>query len=267
VHGIVLPEGALNEDIAAGVARVLAKEPDVELFITGVLGKGESGRPENRATAYCFDEDRILTPWEQKKGHRWAIEQRQVEQYHLGHVLKPKRCTWWEEIDVHGRKCVFYVMPGGATLSVMICEDLARFDPSHPVVRSVGPNLLIALLMDGPQLKNRWPGRYATVLADDPGTAILTLTSIGMVKRSSMPGAKESREVGLWKQPGGDAQELLLPVGEHGLLLTLSLHHDEQLTLDGRTDNGMTRRYELSGARPVRIRGMTPECAARYQLD
>lgn len=267
VHGIVFPEAALNSEIAHGVAELLAPEEGIELFITGAIATGKSKFSENRAVTYCFDRDRILTPWEQKKGHRWALDERQVEQYNLGHVFEPKRSTWWEEIDVQGRKCVFYVMTGGATLSVMICEDLARFDPSHPVVRAVGPNLLVALLMDGPQFRNRWSGRYATVLADDPGTAVLTLTSIGMVRRSTKPGAPECRQVGLWKQPGGDAQELVLPPGDHALVLTLSLHHDEQMTLDGRSDGGVTRRFELSGARGVRLEPGSQPHRSRYRID
>jgi 5-methylcytosine-specific restriction enzyme A len=51
-------------------------------------------------------------------------------------------------------------------------------------MRSVGPNLVVALLMDGPQLTARWPARYASVLADDPGSSVLTLTSLGMCLRS-----------------------------------------------------------------------------------
>jgi hypothetical protein len=46
------------------------------------------------------------------------------------------------------------------TWSVLVCEDLARKDPAADLIRAVGPNLLIALLMDGPQLKSRWPGRW-----------------------------------------------------------------------------------------------------------
>lgn len=30
--------------------------------------------------------------------------------------------------------------------------------------------------MDGPQLGSRWPGRYAGVLADEPGCSVLTFT-------------------------------------------------------------------------------------------
>ena len=59
-----------------------------------------------------------------------------------------------------------------ATLSVLICEDLARYDPVLTVMNAIGPNLVIALLMDGPQLERRWCGRYATALADDPGSSV-----------------------------------------------------------------------------------------------
>ena len=145
------------------------------------------------------------------------------------------------------------VVRHGTTMAVMVCEDLARFDPVHPVVRAVGPNLVIALLMDGPQLKGRWPSQYATVLADDPGSTVLTFTCLGMVLRSDKPGADIPRTIALWKQPGGNVEELKLPNGNHAILMTLSLHKDEQFTLDGRTDNGTTSRFELSGVRGIKI--------------
>jgi hypothetical protein len=50
--------------------------------------------------------------------------------------------------------------------------------PGADVMNAIGPNLVIALLMDGPQREHRWPGRYATVLADDPGSAVLTVTCL-----------------------------------------------------------------------------------------
>src|SRR6185503_894532 len=121
------------------------------------------------------------------------------------------------------------------------------------VIRSVGPSLVIALLMDGPQLERRWPGRYATVLADDPGSAVLTLTSLGMVRRSSMPGNEGPSPIALWKDPYGQAQELLLPRGAHALVLTLSASRITGVTLDGRSDASKTVRLSLSGVREVRL--------------
>jgi hypothetical protein len=160
---------------------------------------------------------------------------------------------WWEKIDVSNRTCVFTVVRWGASVTVLVCEDLARFDPVLPVINSVGPNLVIALLMDGPQLERRWPGRYATVLADDPGSAVLTLSSLGMLRRSSMPGAGEQRQIALWKQSGGSACELSLPAGDHALVLSLTTSTYRQTTMDRRNDGGTARRFVLSGARGVRF--------------
>jgi hypothetical protein len=139
-----------------------------------------------------------------------------------------------------------------ATLSVLICEDLARYDPVLTVMNAIGPNLVIALLMDGPQLEKRWPGRYATVLAEDPGSAVLTLTSMGMVARSAMPADPQAREIALWKEPTGEARPLRLPKGDHALLLTLTSELVEQFTLDGRGDGGATAQFALGAAHPVR---------------
>ncbi len=127
-----------------------------------------------------------------------------------------------------------------ATLSVLICEDLARYDPVLTVTNAIGPNLVIALLMDGPQLEHRWPGRYATALAEDPGSAVLTLTSLGLVARSSMSADQQSREIALCKEPTGKARSLRLPKGDHALLLTLTSRLVEQFTLDGRGDGSST---------------------------
>ena len=146
-------------------------------------------------------------------------------------------------------------------MATLICEDLARVDPVQAVIRSVGPNLVIALLMDGPQLERRWGGRYATVLADDPGSAVLTLTSVGMLARSGRPGEPPPREIALWKGYEGVAQELKLPSGNHALLLTVTHRSEEHFTLDGRSDHGVTSRLEVSGVHGIRYPGEPPEWA------
>ena len=68
-------------------------------------------------------------------------------------------------------RLLYFVTLNRMTWSVLICEDLARQDPAADLIRAVGPNLVIALLMDGPQLNGRWPARYASVLAEDPGSS------------------------------------------------------------------------------------------------
>jgi hypothetical protein len=116
----------------------------------------------------------------QHKHHRWCLSAAQIGQYGLGRALDPKK-IWWECVDITDRKLAFVSLEPWLTLSVLICEDLARQDPVAELVRCVGPNLVISLLMDGPQLAERWSARYATVLADDPGSSVLTLTNVGMV--------------------------------------------------------------------------------------
>ena len=133
-------------------------------------------------------------------------------------------------------------------MTVLVCEDLARFEPVQPVLQSVGPNLVIALLMDGPQLPHRWPGRYATVLADDPGSSVLSLTSLGMIRLGTLDGEPNSRSIGLWKQPGGRAEELVLPDGTDAYALRLSLDKSYEWTLDGRSNQGVTSRFRLAEA-------------------
>jgi len=251
VHAVVLPEGALSEEMARHVAIQLRDDANIELFISGVTSD-EGGKPRNRTYSAIFNDGKLVAEWTQSKHHRWKLDEQQVRRYHLGHVLG-QRSSWWESIDVSRRECCFYVFRHGASLAVLICEDLARIDPVQNVVRAVGPNLVIALLMDGPQLERRWPGRYATVLADDPGSAVLTLTSVGLIRRSNMPSEQGSQQIALWKEPTGMARELELPAGCHALLLTLSPGREENVTADGRSDDKMTMRLSLTSVMGLRI--------------
>jgi hypothetical protein len=261
VHAIVLPETALRLRFAEAVAKVLASEPDLDLFVTGVVAGGD-GHARNSAAIYRFANGKVIQSSFQSKHHRWCLNEDQIRRYHLGHVLDPHH-KWWEQIDVNYRSCYVMLFRPEATLSVLVCEDLARYDPVLTVMNAIGPNLVIALLMDGPQLEQRWPGRYATVLADDPGSSVLTVTSLGMVARSSMPGEQQKREIALWKRPDGQAKALKLPHGDHALLLTLTSRSVEQYTLDGRGDGGQTVRFELGAAHGIRHPDPTPEWLGR----
>lgn len=265
VHAIILPETALPRDFAHKVAGILARESLLDLFITGVVYDSPRNSPDdqleesrNMAAVYRFFERQVASTSYQSKHHRWLLNGDQIRRYHLGHVLDPN-CKWWEQIDVSSRHCDVMLFRPQATLSVLICEDLARYDPVLTVMNAIGPNLVIALLMDGPQLENRWPARYATVLAEDPGSAVLTVTSLGMVLRSNMPGEPESREIALWKEPSGRAKALKLPKGDQALLVTLTSRMVEQFSLDGRGDGGSTVQFELGAAQGVRFRGSLPD--------
>lgn len=162
--------------------------------------------------------------------------------------------SWWEHTQVSRREIAFISLQPWLTLCTLICEDLARPDPIANIVRAVGPNLIIALLMDGPQLSNRWSARYGTVLADDPGSSVLTLSALGMVKLSRPRGTQPSSAVALWKDAHcGSPIELSMGAGEQGLLLSLSRNWHCEFTADGRDDQGATAYLTLSGVHPISV--------------
>lgn len=170
----------------------------------------------------------------QDKHHRWSLNESQVNQYHLGGALHP-RIRWWEAVDMPRPK-VRFVEVGELTLVALVCEDLAQSDNVAQVIRSVGPTLLFTPLLDGPQLASRWSARYAGVCADDPGSAVLTLTSAGMVERSRPHGRDASNVVALWKYPagGGGIREIPLEPGAQGILLTTCGDTATRRSSDGR---------------------------------
>jgi hypothetical protein len=174
-------------------------------------------------------------PWfhlRQNKHHRWSLDESQVGQYHLDGVLHP-HIRWWEATDAP-RKAIEFVECADLVLVALVCEDLAQNDDVAQLIRSVGPSLVLVALLDGPQLSSRWSARYASVLADDPGSAVLTLTSFGMVERSRPPGRDASRVIALWKDPTGGVREIPLEPGAHGVLLTVSMDRATRYSADRR---------------------------------
>lgn len=228
------------------------KHVALELFITGILDRDADGRERNCAYTVRYFSGEMAHSWRQPKHHRWKLEQNQIKRYSFGYALDPER-DWWECIDVSNRSCAFSVIRPGATIATLVCEDLARFDPVMPVINAIGPTLLVGLLMDGPQWESRWPGRYATVLAEDPGCSVLTVTSLGMIRRSTPPGKSPPCEIALWKEPGAAAESLTLPADHHGLLLALTLAPDPRQTLDRRADQAGGARLRLSGVQGVKL--------------
>jgi hypothetical protein len=128
---------------------------------------------------------------------------------------------WWEDNDMIERESLFWVFRPNMVMTSLVCEDLARIDPVQPVLRAVAPNLVIALLLDGPQTPTRWASRYASALSDDPGCGVLTLTSLGMIRRDSHSGLGENH-IAMWKDSEGRSQFLTLPKGAAALTVTLS---------------------------------------------
>lgn len=259
IHGIILPELSLNVRCYQALLRtVRAKLPKLRFLIAGVLeSKNGENRNVVRVTALYpgsvfGSRGGRMVQVAQSKHHRWKLEAQQIHRYSLGDALDPNR-YWWENIDVHERELNFFVFGSGSCFTTLICEDLARVDPGQRVLRAVGPNIVFALLMDGPQLVSRWPGRSCSVLAEDPGSSVLTLTSLGLVERSSIAVRSSSRCIALWKDPTGYTQELDLPSGSHALCVTLSGRRVTEYTLDGREDGGAALYWSLSGAMPLRL--------------
>lgn len=252
VHGIILPEFALDLTTAEQVADSLTTQ-GLQIFVTGAAKE-----PHNLVYTCLYhspdptipSDSIITTKWYQAKHHRWMLESNQLSRYGLAHILDPAE-KWWEDIYLGERTLAFYSFRFGASFTALVCEDLARIDPSQTLLRAVGPNLVISLLMDGPQLEQRWPGRYATSLADDPGSSVLTLTCLGMVRRDKYAKKEDPWSVGLWKEANGRATPLVLPRGAHGLLITLTCRDEEGVTLDRRSDGCATVQISLSQCLPI----------------
>lgn len=249
-NGIVFPECALSSTLAGDLVEALAGS-GVEFLITGVLDTTPDGKHFNRALTFAFQQDGTVAMAEQNKHHRWRLDRTQTERYALDFDDNVDNSQWWEDIDVSSRRLPFFGLRRDTSLVTLICEDLARTDPAMPAIRAVGPNLVIALLMDGPQLAVRWPGRYATVLAEDPGSAVLSFTCAAMVDRSNWLEAKPARSIGLWRDGRGRTQEIGLPKGAFGVVLSLQSNPKHQTTLDGRSDGTSSRQLTLRTVVPL----------------
>jgi hypothetical protein len=243
ISAVVLPESALDENEANAAELALADR--VGFLLAGVRGV-------RRNYAYLgVRHPSYLARYCQDKHHRWRIDASQIAQYGLGDSLDSRR-LWWEPMRVRPREINFVCANPWLCMAPLICEDLARPDPVADVIRAVGPNLVIALLMDGPQLSARWPGRYASVLADDPGSSILTVTSLGMALRSVPPGMTPRRTIALWKDPAEGAREIDLEPEAVAVVLTLSAEFVEEFTADGRSDHGAAVRLVLTKVHQIR---------------
>jgi hypothetical protein len=247
IHMVVLPELSMSSAQFKLLQKKVQLELEVPLLIAGIGGANIGKLGSNKVAISIDAESEPLT---QSKHHRWRIDFEQAKTYGIGHCL-PKRKdygAWWEAIHIEERVCRFFNANDWMTFCVLICEDLARQDPLSEMVRSVGPNLVIALLLDGPQIADRWPAHYATVLADDPRSSVLTLTSAGMVDLSRSQFGGGPRSVGLWKDAiSRKNQQLVLEPNSEALVLKLKEETREEWTVDGRNDGGKTDYLRLGG--------------------
>lgn len=251
VDAVILPEAAVQAGAIAGLERTLA-EHDATFLIAGVREPpAASGQGRN----YLHFGVRTRGGWdrlEQDKHHRWCLDESQIRQYHLSRSLDPKK-LWWEAIDLRERTLHVIDVGGGITTAPMVCEDLASLDEVADLVRRIGPSLVVAVLLDGPQLAPRWPCRYASVLADDPGSAVLTLTSYGMAARCRPPGKRRSRVVAHWNSRADGLREVELAPRASAVLLSTCVETSTLWTADGRRHEDVPR-LRLRDVRQLRAR-------------
>lgn len=239
IDAVLLPEASISEDTYASIIAVIEEKSTPSapiLLICGAVDKS-SGCEENVSICSLISSKGTNISFKQRKHHRWSLDDNQLANY--GITAPEPKARWWENIQISNRVLNYFVFRHGSCLATLVCEDLARTDPCQASIRSVGPNLLIAMLMDGPQMKGRWPERYAMGLADDPGTSVLTVTSTGLIHRSNSALNKSSNSVALWRDCiSNETKELGLGPGKRGLLLELKNCQREEESLDGRGDDG-----------------------------
>ena len=233
VDVVCLPESSVDEGQIAELEALLGHHGVVGL-IAGV--RQRSHQPGELPANWVHIAQSAGDYWvhvRQNKHHRWSLDERQINQYHLGGTLHP-HIRWWEAMEVPRRSVQLVEVGEGVTIVGLVCEDLAQIDDVADLLRSVGPTMVVTPLLDGPQLASRWAARYASVLADDPGSAVLTLTSAGMARRSRPRGRDASTVVALWKDPVRGTREIPLEPGAHGILLSASADITTRRSGDGR---------------------------------
>ena len=265
VDAVILPESAVDESEIADIEAVLERHGVIYLQ-TGVRERptqpGQFGGNWMLIGVSPGLEKGDLSPssgepWfhiRQNKHHRWSLDEGQILQYHLGGALHPQ-IRWWEAMAVPRLALQFVQVGEEVTIVQLVCEDLAQNDEVAAVIRGVGPTIVSTALLDGPQLTSRWAARYASVLADDPGSAVLTLTSFGMAQRSQPAGREPSPVVALVKDSERGMREIPLAPASHGMLLTLSGGRTTRRSADGRWPVDTGTHYSAVAVHQIRASG------------
>ena len=254
IEGIVLPEYALDWKTYACIVEELRdkKYESVRFLVSGCSEEYSKNKPGNFVLTTVFYEAagverRVAITTSRGKHHRWRLNGSQVATYCLDGVLDANT-FWWENIPLTDRKINNIVFREGSVFATLICEDLARSEPVHSVLQSIGPNLVFVLLMDGPQLETRWAARNATGLTEDPGSSVLTFTCRALLTRQAQRGYghKPNYTVALWKDDTQNIQLIECPPENDAAIVTLSAARAKETTLDGRA-NSNAWAWRMSG--------------------
>ena len=250
LDAVVFPESCVPAELLQPLEVVLARH-GVTVLLAGVREQADDPlrQPANWVhlgvhVGGCWAEYR------QNKHHRWFLDESQITQYQLGGALHPG-VRWWEAMEVPPRSLQVLELGEGLTLVAVICEDLARLDEVAELLRDIGPTLVVTILLDGPQLASRWTARYASVLADDPGSSVLTLSAAGMVHRSRPPGVPPSSVVALWKDATRGLREIELAPGASGVLLSMASTRARRRAADGRMPRDNATGLTVAGVHQV----------------
>lgn len=230
---IVFPECSLSDIQFNSLKQKLYEifNKNAPAILSGVYGKNEQ-HGKNSAVLGFIDETLRFNTIIQEKHHRWFLDRNQLRNYNLSASLNPGK-KWWENIAIRRRKLTTLETANGVILCPLVCEDLARQEPVAQAVRAIGPNLVISLLLDGPQIAPRWPGKYAAVLSDDPGSSVLSVTALGMTQRATGLGHEPSKDIALWSEPGKPSETLQVSSKSGALLIELELESTKMWSLDG----------------------------------
>ncbi len=231
---VVLPELSLTSS-ELEVVLDFAKRAGLVLVGGAALSTPDPAGNDHVANVAVVDTG-VGPPHIQRKHHRWRLDRAQIEHYGLADRLRHgEECS--ELTEIGPRELRFFSHRRWLTFCVLVCEDLARQDPLAEVIRSVGPNLAVVLLLDGPQLSGRWASRYASILAEDPGCSVLAVTSMGMAERSRPREAgrtARNEALVLWRDYALGERELSVLPGHDAGVLSLANHPFTVRTADGR---------------------------------
>lgn len=247
VNAVILPEYALTWEVFDRLSsRLKEHAADLEFVVAGASSNCDGQLSNTLLTRVWQRRQPVLhITNSRRKHHRWRLDRQQVETYGLGAVLNPKVQYWWESTLIGQRELYFHRFRKDSAFAALICEELARSDVCHDILRAVGPNLVFALLMDTAQIRERWPAQYAGSLADDPGCAVLSFTSYALVERSMRNRKTGSRSVALWKDDRNKFVEMEIPHGQEpsAILLSLWSEHVLDQTITGKRSQVRAWRY------------------------
>jgi len=247
VNAVILPEYALSYETFERLCDALKKNcPSLEFVLAGASSNCDGQKANTLLTrVWARNEAKNHITNSRRKHHRWRLDRAQVEAYGLSSVLTPSVSNWWESSIVGQREMQFHRFRKDSAFAALICEELARSDTCHDILRSVGPNLVFALLMDSAQIPVRWPGQYAAALSDDPGCAVLSFTSNALVERSNFARTGGSKSVALWRDEKRGTVTMDMPDGKgaRGILLSLWSEIVKDQTIFGKRSAVRAWRY------------------------